>query len=166
MLLEAAKGNLPEALLTLGDVYAQGLGVEKNLKTAFSYYRRAADVGDGFAQQTVAQWLMAGKGVPADRALACHYFVEAATDPLAYLQGEVSPEIGKCYETGAIREKSLASAVKWYGLNGRANAARLGALYLTGEGGVPKDPALAGLWFEKGRGTGKRAGHAPGRKTV
>ena len=47
---QAAKSNHLEAMFNLALCYEQGVGVEINHRKAFSFYKRAAELGDAFAQ--------------------------------------------------------------------------------------------------------------------
>lgn len=58
----------------LGDVYYQGLGVKKDLKKAFEYYREAAGHENGYALEKLAWFYYKGEYVKKDLAKALFYF--------------------------------------------------------------------------------------------
>lgn len=76
-LLLAEEGD-SNALFSLGQLYGQGLGVEKNMETAFKWSKKAADAGQMFAAYTVAMQYITGNGVDKDIALANHYMEKSA----------------------------------------------------------------------------------------
>lgn len=49
-LKSSEQGNI-KAFCNLAICYEEGTGVEKNLKTAIAYYRKAANQGDKFAEE-------------------------------------------------------------------------------------------------------------------
>src|SRR5690349_21316305 len=98
---EAASRGEPQANTLIGRIYAEGLGVQKDLKRAFEYYRRAADLGD--VQGTFALGLAyaEGLGVAKDRKAAADLFEKAALTGhaeanynlgLLFLKGDGKPE--------------------------------------------------------------------------
>ena len=51
----------------LGELYANGQGVNRDDKKAAEWYKRAADLGDREAMFALAMMRMAGRGGPANR---------------------------------------------------------------------------------------------------
>ena len=80
----AEQGN-SAAQLTLGSLYHNGAGVERNLEEAVKWYRMAAKQGVPKAQFLLAQCYLRGEGVERSNALASQYLMEAAAlgDPEA-----------------------------------------------------------------------------------
>lgn len=68
----------PRAMLVLGNMYAEGLGVEKDEKEAFSLYRAAAQLNDPEGMIAVATFYQKGFGVPVNTKLAIEWFSRAA----------------------------------------------------------------------------------------
>ena len=61
--LSATQGDA-DAQCLLGKLYAEGDGIEKNLKLAAQFYRLAADQGQDLAQQRLGDCYQNGLGVP------------------------------------------------------------------------------------------------------
>ncbi len=76
--LSAEQGH-PEGLAGLGDMYAKGEGVEKDLDEARSLYEKAADAGNDRAARVLAQaYLKGGLGVEPDTGRAAYWQSRAA----------------------------------------------------------------------------------------
>jgi uncharacterized protein len=75
---EAAARGEPQANTLIARIYTEGLGVQKDDKKAFEYYKRASDLGD--VQGTFALGLSyaEGRGVKKDRKIAGELFEKAA----------------------------------------------------------------------------------------
>jgi TPR repeat protein len=67
-----------EAQFNLGVMYDEGAGVEKNLTTAASWYRKAAGQGFMDAQTNLGIMYFHGQGVPRDYREAMKWFQQAA----------------------------------------------------------------------------------------
>ena len=83
----AAEKGASRAVLNLGRMYAQGLGIPQNLPEAIRLFERAAklvDSSDGFAARIeLARIFAQGLGVPVDVKLAQKWYaaaVDVATD--------------------------------------------------------------------------------------
>lgn len=70
----AAAAGQAEAQFDLGVLYAQGLGVLRDLNAAADWYRKAADQGNPEAQFALGQMYARGWGVPRDTADAIRWF--------------------------------------------------------------------------------------------
>lgn len=62
----------------LGRMYADGQGVDKNLETAASWYRKAAEKGIADAQYRLGQMYETGHGAPSDLEYAYGWYSVAA----------------------------------------------------------------------------------------
>ena len=62
----------------VGRMYADGQGVEKNLETAASWYRKAAELGVADAQFRLASQYQNGEGLPRDMESAYGWYSVAA----------------------------------------------------------------------------------------
>lgn len=60
----AADRGLPRAMLMMGALYEDGLGVERSYEAAASWYARAADLGERDAMLALADLYEDGLGVP------------------------------------------------------------------------------------------------------
>ena len=77
--LEAAKSNHADALHNLGVLYENGLGVQKDLAIAFSYFKLAAARRFGYASEgqlchDLASFYANGWGTPVDEKLAFKWY--------------------------------------------------------------------------------------------
>lgn len=137
----ARDGNT-DAQYNLGLIYARGLGVPRDLETALTWYRRAADLGHAGAQFSIGAMYVTGLGVPQDYAQAIAWYTKAATlgDPGA------QTNLALMYDRGRGVAQNIVTAADWY----RKAAAQnyplaqfyLGQMQEKGRG-VPKDIALA-----------------------
>ncbi len=76
-LLGAAQ-NSPYWLIVAGEMYRYGVGTEKNEKKAFSYYEKAAALGDADGIVKVGRAWLNGIGVLTDYQKSLHFFEKAA----------------------------------------------------------------------------------------
>ena len=140
--------QFPIAYRSLGDVYRDGRGIEKNLKEARYWYVLGAEKNNVFAQLNLALIYEKGLDVPVDRKKAFYWLWRAgrqgfasAMEKLAgyYLKGDV---VKKDEKQGAILLQSAAEMGNmWAELN-------LGDLYLNGTG-VQKDQSTGRIWVER-----------------
>jgi uncharacterized protein len=75
----AAQGDA-SAQTNLGMMYADGLGVERDLQEAMRLYFEASKQGNLAARMLIAFQYQRGKGVAADSVLALKWFILAAED--------------------------------------------------------------------------------------
>jgi len=138
-----ADAGQAEAQFDLGVLYAQGLGVLRDLNAAASWYRKAADQGNAEAQFALGQMYAHGWGVPRDTADAIRWFemansVDSDGPPTDWLTVE-----------GYGMPQDPEQAAYWY----RQAADRghpeaqysLGRLYAAGKG-VKRDEEQAERW--------------------
>ena len=67
------------AAAIIGDAYAYGLSVPKDMGEAFRWYKKAADAGDGLAEIRLGEMYSYGEGVKKD-AVQAKYWLEKAAD--------------------------------------------------------------------------------------
>ena len=108
------QGN-PHAQYLLGEIYRDGQGVSRNLNTAASWYRRAAEQGDESAQLALAQMYERGEGVQQSYAKAAYWYQWAAEQEVA----EAQFRLGQYYISGLGVEKNEEKAAMWYQLAAR-----------------------------------------------
>lgn len=139
----SAEAGQAEAQFDLGVLYAQGLGVLRDLNEAASWYRKSADQGNAEAEFALGQMYARGWGVPRDTADAIRWFqlsnsVESDGPPTDWLSVE-----------GYGIEKDPQQAAYWYRLaadKGHPEAQfSLGLLYGSGKG-VKRDEEQAARW--------------------
>ncbi len=139
----AADAGQAEAQFDLGLLYAQGLGVRRDMTEAARWYRQAAEQGNAEAEFALGQMYSRGWGVPRDEA-----------DAIRWLQLANTPDTnGPPTEWAIVEGYGIAQdqklAAHWYQLaaeKGHAEAQfNLGRLYATGKG-VPHDEEQAARW--------------------
>ena len=128
----AAEQNHPAAMNSLGECYAMGRGVPRDLETAMEWYRRAAELGEAMADYNMGWHLeQAGK---LSEAYAHYRKAADGNDDSAwwalgrfYENGVVVAQDGKearrCYETGeklgSVKCKMRLARCKLLGIGGR-----------------------------------------------
>lgn len=98
---EAAKKGDPQAHTLMGRLYAEGLGVSKDLSTAIKWYAHGDELGDVQSTFALAVMLAEGRGVKQDRKLSAELFEKAARKGhpqanynlgLLFLKGDGKPQ--------------------------------------------------------------------------
>jgi hypothetical protein len=139
----AADAGQAEAQFDLGILYAQGLGVRRDLTEAAFWYRKAAEQGNAEAEFALGQMYSRGWGVPRDQADAIRWLqmansVESDGPPTDWANVE---------GYGMPQDNQLAAY--WYQLaaqKGHPEAEfNLARLYAGGHG-VKKDEEQAARW--------------------
>ncbi len=147
-LKKAAEQGDAQAQCNLGNCYALGKGVEKNLREAVKWYRKAAEQGDALAQCNLGACYDLGYGVEKNLSEAVKWYRKAAEQGNAPAQYN----LGICYDFGKGVEKNPTEAVKWYRKAAEQGLAPaqfgLGICYENGEG-VEKNPTEAVKWYRK-----------------
>jgi len=105
-----AEGGDAEAQDVLGDYYAQGSGVEKNLSEAAKWYRKAAEQGNVDAEIRLGICYDNGQGVLQDYDEAVKWYRAAAEQGNQWGQYD----LGLCYQYGKSVSKDNTEALKWY----------------------------------------------------
>lgn len=91
---------------------AEGYGVEKDDRKAFSLYRKVAERGLPIAQARMAYILYKGIGTNKDRTKA-NYWMNKATN-YSYIDSYTTYVLGLCYEEGLGREKDMDKAMECF----------------------------------------------------
>jgi TPR repeat protein len=139
----AAEAGQAEAQFDLGVLYAQGLGVQRDLTVASDWYRKAADQGNAEAQFALGQMYSRGWGIPRDMADAIRWLqmansVDSEGPPTDWLSLE-----------GYGMPQDPHQAAYWYwqaAENGHPEAQfNLSRLYASGKG-VKRDDEQAARW--------------------
>ncbi len=130
----------------LGDMYLDGVGVERDLAKALELFRPSAEQGYPLAQYKIGVIYQQGdRRVRRDMASAVTWFRKAAENGFARAQND----LGYLYETGDGVRRNLAQAAGWYRLAAEQGWAlaqvNLAALYERGAG-VRKDYKMAFYW--------------------
>jgi TPR repeat protein len=144
---QAERGDA-QAQLSLGSLYASGVGVTRDLSKAAKWHRKAAEQGLARAQFQVAVEFANGDGVKMDRIEAVTWLRRAADQGLA----EAEMALGACYANGDGIGENPVEAAKWYRKAADQNYAQaeyaLGNCCFEGNG-VSKDLPEGVLWTRK-----------------
>ena len=97
-----------DAQFSLGLIHQNGEGVEKDFKTAFDYYTKAADQGHVEAQTSLGELYHEGEGVEQDYQAAFSWWTKAAD------QGNANAQyyLGCMYHNGEGTEKDDDAAIE------------------------------------------------------
>ncbi len=107
-LLGAAQ-NSPYWLIWVGEMYRYGVGTEKNEKKAFSYYEKAAALGDADGIVKVGRAWLNGIGVLTDYQKSLHFFEKAAEQD----NSEAMILAAYQYENGKGVDVSFEKSLEW-----------------------------------------------------
>lgn len=120
-LLAKAKAGDAAAMVAVGERYAAGTGVTRDLKIATEWYQRAADKGDIAGELHLAALFRdGGKGFARDMALAAAWYRKAAEQGDAGAQGT----LGTLYSMGQGVEQSYVEAYYWLDLAAAVKGSR------------------------------------------
>jgi TPR repeat protein len=152
----AASLGSTSALIGIGYLFSQGLGVPQDYAEARRWYDKAVAAGDATAMTNVGLLYRDGHGVPQDHAEARRWYERAAAagDPTAL------NSIGNQYRDGQGVSQDYAEARHWYekaamaGIPAAMNS--IGSLYRD-EKGVSQDYSEAKRWYEKAAADGNSA---------
>jgi len=112
---EMVAADLPEAGLVLGQLYADGQGVERDLSQAVFWFEYAAEQGLAAAQTAIGQFTLRGEGTVADPQSARQWFLEAARQN----DGRALYSLGEMSEAGLVVAQDPVEALVWYDLASR-----------------------------------------------
>lgn len=110
VLMAKANAGDPAAQVLVGESYAAGRGLERDLNRAAEWYRKAADKNDLSAElHLAALYRDGGKGLPRDMEQATAWYRKAAE------QGDVGAQatLGLLYSLGQGLPKSFVEAYFW-----------------------------------------------------
>lgn len=149
----AAAGN-PLAFYEIGARFTEGRGVPVDLRTAASWYQRAADLGHAPSQYRIANFYEKGSGLERDLDAAKKWYQLSAE------QGNASAmhNLAVLYATaGTVPDYD--SAAQWFdraaGVGVRDSQVNLAILYARGDG-VPRDLEKSYKWFAIAANDGDR----------
>lgn len=151
----AERGNA-DAARRLGNLYYDGVGIERDYAEAVRWYGISADTGDQWCRNRLGEMHRDGKGMPEDPVEAYERFSGAAafgnTGAIGNILNLYSANLmdrDSRFEEYLNRMKGLADA-------GNADAARrVGNIYHDGSG-VRRDYAEAAEWYRKAALLGDR----------
>ena len=148
----AAEGDL-FAVHTLGQIYYEGRGVEKDWAKARKLFEKAAAAGHTFSMNSLGRMYQRGETVTADPALARRYWEESAA------RGDIYglDNVGFVYLEGIGAPKDPTQAIEYFkkasDLGHPEAPNNIGRLYLLGLG-VPKSTEEARRWYALGMARG------------
>jgi len=149
--------DYPIVLVELGHLYADGLGVEKNLKRAFRLLQKAARGGNDAAKFYVGYAWLTGTGTPADVTKARYWLRES----VAAGRVEALTQLARSYRAPYAEQPDPAQALALYQEaidKGSVEAlVALGYMYLGTETGAA-DPKRAFDYFTQAAKRGAPAG--------
>lgn len=152
---KAAKKGEGNAYTLLGRIYAGGLGVPKDFKTAAKWYDLGAKKDELHSLIALGSQYATGNGVKKNKLIAANLFERAAK------KGEPQAQynLALIYAKGEGRKQDLFAAADWLKKAAANNLTvaqyDLGTLYSIGRG-VKKDPILAAIWT----GRAAKQGHS------
>jgi TPR repeat protein len=108
----SAAGGNPDAQVNLGNLYLQGLGVERSDLKAYDWYAKAARQGHAQALGKLGIMHYQGLGVAEDHAAAADWFRKAAEKGNA----DAAMILAELYARGDGVNKSKLEAYLWYSI--------------------------------------------------
>ena len=121
LLKKAAHAGEADAAFELGQAYASGSAVEKNLNYAYGFYLKAALQGHMKAQYMLAKLYLEGQGIPQDYGEALKWLARSAH------QGYVLAQVALAdIRMTDKRLKNAASAYGWYSIIAAYNQDEVG----------------------------------------
>ena len=143
---QAAEQGDALAQFNLGAMYVEGQGVARNFEEAMRWYRRAAEQGNAPAQFSLGMLYEHSPGTLYLQE-AVQWYRKAAEQGHAPAQ----VNLGALYAEGQGVRQDFQEALRWYqaaAADGYAPARfNLGVMYAEGHPGIPKDLAMAYVWF-------------------
>lgn len=148
----AEKGNA-RAQRSIGKMYLDGLGVDKDANKALAWLKKATASGDAISPYFVGSLYFNGVGLAKDNNRAIKWITESAKRGYA----EAQYKLGLIYELGDLAPENLTEAFGWY-----IKAAKQGyivAQYQVGQmlaqgRGVTENEEEAVIWYKKARQQG------------
>lgn len=160
LLTSAAGYGHVDAMLKLGQLYADGELVVADQKTAFGWYRRAADQGSPIGEYKVGMMYLRGQGVARDKAQAAAWLERSARQGYARAQ----TNYGSLYLAGMGVEADFVEAVNWFRKAAEQEYGDaqylMGVAYEYGEG-VPQDVETARAWYRRAVANGNGNANGP-----
>jgi TPR repeat protein len=157
LLEEAEQGSHENDLMfyTLGLIYNEGQGIEKNPSKANTYFERATTLGYAAASYRLGLNYYNGNGVDRNHVKACELFEEAEKNGLIFNDlGVIYCQLGLNYYNGDGVKENYARALEFFKKAEQRNHGNdlmfytLGLIYNEGQG-IEKDPTTANTYFER-----------------
>ncbi len=146
--LRAVDSGHADAQFRVGNMLANGTGVQQDLEEAAKWYGQAAEQGHVHAQNELAGLYRRGEGVPQSYAEAAVWYRRAAEQGHATAQSN----LGLMYNHGLGVSLNYLEAVTWYRRAAEQGDAggqvKLGAMYSVGQG-IQRDYKVAAAWYRR-----------------
>ncbi|HEY5037904.1 MAG TPA: tetratricopeptide repeat protein [bacterium] len=125
-----------------------GVSYKESMEESMSWFQKAADQGDPYAQYSVGRFYEKGWGVTRNYKEALQWFLKAAAKE--YKDAQFA--LGFFYENGWGVQKDYSEALWWFRKAANQGSAKaennIGLFYEAGQG-VPRDYSEALKWFRK-----------------
>jgi TPR repeat protein len=147
----AAENGSLKAALYLAEIYDKKDSNDYDLKKAFRWYRKAADLKSPYAIYCVANCYLEGEGVEKDIKSGIMWLLRAAPEDESGFSVAYHA-LGMCYKNGLGLPQSDADAFKFMMIGAKLNLAtaqnEIGDSYRLGRG-VKEDMQKAAFWYER-----------------
>lgn len=110
-LAKAEQGD-PKAQYAVGEMYEKGRGVDRDLRSAFSWYSKASQKGNMKAEYKLGMAYLNGKGIRKNYRKAYEWLKKSSDK--GYVRAQYY--LGTLYEEGLGTEQNIDKALKWYKL--------------------------------------------------
>ncbi|MDL2269871.1 sel1 repeat family protein [Desulfosarcina sp. OttesenSCG-928-A07] len=161
-MMMAAEKNDVDAMLNLGVLYEQGIGVPKNFTQALSWYEKSGNAGSADGNYRAGLCYETGLGTTANLSTAMKYFEKAAAKGFSPAQYK----LGSFYLTGRGVSQNNAKGIEFITKAAQAGngaaANEMGFINLNGMYDQKKDAGKARDWFVKSA----ELGHLEGMKNL
>lgn len=107
---KAADQGDPAGQRLMGDLYREGVGVERDPAKAHDCYVKAAEQDEPWAQVTLGEMYIQGEGVEKDPKMAAHWWTKAAEQGML----EAQLHLGHLYKEGDGVTQDSHEALKWF----------------------------------------------------
>ncbi len=150
---KAAIQGYVEALFSLGFLYKEGKGVDKNSSMAIEWYNKAKEKDYNRAQYNIGCMYLWGESVDIDYLKAFDLFFESAKQGYASAQCN----LGYMFELGKGIKQDYTKALYWYQKAAEQEDStaqnNMGIMYEYGKG-VDKNYVIAAEWYQKSADNG------------
>jgi len=141
-----AESNHAPSEFSIGLMYHLGRGVDKNLETAYNWYKRSMIDGHPPALNNIGMMYLNGEYVVQHRETAFRLFKKASTT-----HAQAMDNLAQCYENGWGTDRQIKRATNMYQLAGENGYVlgwyHLGKLYEKGYPDTPRDIEKAVEWY-------------------
>ena len=149
MLSYKADNNNIDAIKRLGNLYYDGIGVDKDYSIAIKWYQKASNLGDSWSKLRLGDMYRDGKGTEIDINKAVSFYSDIAEQGnTVALSNLISISVSRSVQDSSLFDRSFEK-LKTIAYSGNLDAIkRVGNLYYDGVG-VSKDYSEAFFWYEK-----------------